>query len=187
VASIEGHFEGVHVMLTFSEIEELIDSGKALPSLDEFIKFATMLFIGIRTGQMQELPGTQATIIAAVALQKLMHTTDGRKLLGIRGSNKKYNERKLDFQSPQYEIARRMGCGEITRKQALSELADIYAAKNDYPDQKTLDRILDSLEGEANNLRGNLEFMLRAAGWDGSDDSLTQTLSDILIKKKQPK
>lgn len=173
--------------LTFPEIEELIESGKALPALSEFLQFATLLSIGIRTGQMQELPGTQATIIAAVALQKLMDTTDGRKLLGIRASNKLYNEKELSFQSPQYEIVRRMGCGEITRDQALSELSDAYGAAQIYPDKKTLARILDSLENEANNLRENLELMLRAAGWDGSEDNLSKTLLDTRKGKKQPK
>lgn len=123
-------------MMTFSEIDELIDSGGALPALNEFIRFATVLSVGIRTGQMQEMPGTQATIIAAVALQKLMHTTDGRKLLGIRASNKVYNEKELSFQSPQYEIARRLGCGEITREQALIELSAVYAKAQTYPDKK---------------------------------------------------
>lgn len=170
---------------TFTEIEDLIDSGGALPALDEFIKFATMLSIGIRTGQMQELPGTKATIIAAVALQKLMHTTDGRKLLGIRASNKVYNEKELSLQSPQFDIVRRLGCGEITREQALSELSNVYADAQTYPDKKTLDRILSSVESDANNLRSNLEFMLQAAGWDGTKDNLSKTLMDIRGAKKQ--
>lgn len=165
--------------LTFPEIEELIDSGEAVPAINEFIQFAVMLSIGIRTGRMEELPGTQATIIAAVALQKLMGTTDGRKILGIKASNKVYNEEEFSLQSPALEIARRMGCGEISHKEALSDLADIYHSAQIYPTKPTLERILTSLEDKALNLRDNLEFMLRAAGWDGSDEGLSKTLLEI--------
>ncbi|MFA6901451.1 MAG: hypothetical protein WC236_00040 [Gallionellaceae bacterium] len=175
---------------TFPEIEELIDSGMALPAINEFIQFAITLSIGIRTGQMEELPGTQATIIAAVALQKLMDTTDGRKTLGIKASNKVYNEKEFGLESPQLEIARRMGCGEITRKQALSELTDHYYKTDQYPSRQTITRILNSLEEEANSFRGKLEVMLRAAGWDGGEGNLESNLSEILEKlrpKKQPK
>lgn len=175
--------------LTFPEIEELIDSGMALPALNEFIQFAVTLTIGIRTGQMEELPGTQATIIAAMALQKLMDTTDGRKLLGIKASNKVYNEKDYGIKSPQLEIARRLGCGEINRKQALEELRDLFQKAQIYPSRPTLTRILTDLEEEANNLRGNLEVMLRAAGWDSDEGNLEGNLSEILEKlriKKQP-
>lgn len=170
--------------LDFNEIEELIDSGKALPALNEFIQFAVMLSIGVRTGRMKELPGTQATIVAAVALQKLMDTTDGRKLLGIRASNKVYNEKECGLKSPQLEIARRMGCSEITREQALEELSNHYHTADTYPSRQTLNRILNDLADEASNLRENLEVMLRAAGWDGQESNLSKTLLDIRQVKK---
>ncbi|MBU1980424.1 MAG: hypothetical protein KJ958_14780 [Gammaproteobacteria bacterium] len=163
----------------FAEIQKMIEEGKSLPHLNEFLKFATLLSIGIRTGQMEELPGTRETIIAAVALQQLMDTKDGRKLLGIRASNKVYNEKEVGLNSPQLEIARRMGCGEITREQALSELSNTYAAAQTYPDKKTLARILDGLVDEANKLRNNLELMLRTAGWDGAEENLSKTLADL--------
>ena len=171
--------------LNFTEIEQQIDSGAALPAINEFLKFAVTLYIGIRTGQMEELPGTQATIIAAVALQKMMGTADGRKVLGIKASNKVYNEKELELDSPQLEIARRMGCGEITRDQALKELEDQYSKADSYPTRPTLSRILNDLETKASSLRENLDVMLRAAGWDGSDGNLPAILADITTPKNK--
>lgn len=167
--------------LTFEEIEDLINSGKALPAINEFIQFAVTLSIGIRTGQMEELPGTQATIIAAVALQKLMDTPDGRKLLGIRASNKikVHNEEEFALNSPQLEIARRLGCGEITRKQAFDELSDLYYKADTYPSRQTINRVLDDLMAKSTSLRANLEAMLIAAGWDGDESNLSKVLMDI--------
>ena len=169
----------------FLEIEGLIKSGKSLPHLNGFIQFATLLSIGIRTGQMEELPGTKDTIIAAVALQQLMNTKDGRKLLGIKAPNKVYNEAEFAINSPEYEIVRRMGCGEINRNDAMKELSNIFAIAQIYPDRKTLDRILSDLENKAKELRENLECMLRIAGWDGSDTSLSKTLLDMRGVNKQ--
>ncbi|HAF43728.1 MAG TPA: hypothetical protein DCK83_01955 [Gallionellaceae bacterium] len=170
--------------LTFDEITQLIDSGKALAAIEEFTQFAVALHIGISTGQMEELPGTQATIVAAVALQKLMGTADGRKVLGIKASNKVFNEQEFGLNSPQLEIARRMGCGEITREQALKELSDHYHKADTYPAPQTLKRILSDLERVAGYIRGNLEFMLKAAGWDGDERNLYKILNDIRQQKK---
>ena len=170
--------------MSFSEINELIESGQAVPALNGFLRFAVALSIGIRTGKMQELPGTKETIIAAVALQKLMDTTDGRKLLGIRASNKVYNEKEFGLKSAPFEIARRMGCGEITRQQALDNLSDFYHSADTYPTRQTLNRILDGLTEDAGNLRANLELMLITAGWDGTTENLEQVFKSITQDRK---
>lgn len=171
--------------LNFSDIEKLIESGNALPELNKFLEFATVLSVGIRTGQMQALPGTRETIIAAVVLQKLIHTKDGRKLLGIRASNKIYNEKEVGLKSPRLEIARRLGCGEITRAQALLDLEETYNNANTYPSRQTLARILDDLLDEAANLRAGLEVILTAAGYDGTEESAAQALKSIIQDKTQ--
>lgn len=162
--------------LTFPQIDELIASGKAVPDLERFILYSVGLSIAIRTGQHQEQKGDHETIVAGMALQRLMQTKDGRRLLGIRASNKVYSAKNYGVRSEHLEIARRLGCGELTRDQALVALSDQLAKAQIFPDPKTLKSLLRDLEEQALTMRQQLEFMMRSAGWDGAPETLEENI-----------
>jgi hypothetical protein len=169
--------------LGLKEAERLISSGQAMTAINEFLRFAAMMNVAVRTGQMENMPGMDATYIAAVALQRLIDTKDGRRLLGIRKSNKVYNVKDYPLASPRLDIARRLGMGVITQPAALEELRADFAKADIHPDPKTLKQILRDLEDEACNVRIGLEELLRAAGWDGDLGKLPETFTVLTTGK----
>lgn len=172
----------------YPEIEKLIESGEALPYLQEFIKHSVTLSVGVRSGTIQYVPGMEAAIVAGVVLQKLMDTADGRGLLGIRASNKKkeYNVKGEPVTSPKMDVARRLIQNELTREQALAELRDLFAADDLYPEPSTLKRYLSDVEEEAYSMMRQLDHLMRSTGWDGeSQDDLRAALNSIV--KGRPK
>lgn len=173
--------------LSYPEIDALIRSGAAVQILDRFVRASVGLSIAIRTGQVEESEGDHETIVAGMALQRLMNTKDGRRLLGIKASNKVYNAKQYGPKSPHLDIARRLGCGEINREQALSELSDLLAKAQIFPDKKTIATLLQDLEDMALELRTDLEYMLRVAGWDGREQSLRDTFASIMRTKDSTK
>lgn len=167
-------------MMSFQEIESLIESGRADDEIAKFIHFATSIYIGLRTGQMDDLPGMRETVVAAVVLQKLANTAEGRKLLGRKASNKVYNAADYPLGSKHLDIGRRFVDGVITHPEALAELRCLMAAADIHPDPKTLKNLLSDLAEQALNLRSDLEAMMRLAGWDGSEEGLKETLASIM-------
>ncbi|MBK7813861.1 MAG: hypothetical protein IPJ52_05860 [Rhodocyclaceae bacterium] len=136
--------------LNFKEANRLIDSGKALPAINEFLQFAATMNVALRTGQVEEMPGMNATYVAAIALQRLIDTKDGRRLLGIRKGNKVYDVKEYPLNSPRLAIGRRLVCGEITEPGALDLLRAKFAKTDIFPDPKTLKQILRDM------FRGNV-------------------------------
>lgn len=166
---------------SYPEIERLIESGQALPYLREFIKFSAILSVGVRTGKMEVAPGMEATVVAGVVLDKLMNTTDGRRLLGVRATNAVFNAKDEPPNSPKLDIARRMILGEISQPQALVELKNLLSGADIHPDPKTLKKLLRDLEDEAHSLMEQLDVLMRAAGWDGiSKSDLLDTAESII-------
>lgn len=173
--------------LDFKEAIRLVDAGKAAPAINRFIQFATHLAILVRTGQMQDGPGVDETIIAAVALERLKQTKDGRRLLGLKASNKVYDAKKLPFDSPKLDIGRRLISGELTQPAALAELRALFDATDDYPDPKTLKQMLRDIEDHAHTIRESLEHLMRVAGWDGSQAGMPDTMAAIIHGKEKRK
>lgn len=169
--------------LDFKEAIKLVDAGKAGPAVRRFIGFATQLAILVRTGQMKDLPGVDETIVAAVALERMLNTKDGRKLLGIKASNKVYNAKDYPLDSPKLDIGRRLICGELTQPEALDALRALYAAADIHPDPKTLKQHLRDIEDHAHDIQESLAQLMRVAGWDGSASGLPDTLAAILKSK----
>jgi len=166
---------------SYPEIDRLIESGQVLPYLQEFIRFSATLSVGVRTGQMANAPGMEATVVAGVVLDKLMNTTDGRRLLGIRATNAVFNAKDEPVNSPKLDIARRMILGEISQPQALIELKNLLSDADIHPDPKTLKKLLRDLEDEAQSLMGQLDYLMRVAGWDGvSTGDLLDTAKSII-------
>lgn len=173
--------------LDFKEAIRLVDAGQAAPAINRFIRLATHLSILVRTGQMQDGPGVDETIIAAVALERLKHTKDGRKLLGLKASNKVYNAKDFPLDSPKLDIGRRLISGELTQPEALAELRTLLDAADIHPDPKTLKQLLRDIEDEAHTLREALAHLMRAAGWDGSQASLADTMASLIHGKGKRK
>ncbi|GMU50618.1 MAG: hypothetical protein AMXMBFR31_28440 [Candidatus Desulfobacillus denitrificans] len=170
--------------LDFKEAIKLVDAGKAGPAVRRFIVFATQLAILARTGQIKDdLPGVDDTIIAAVALERMMNTKDGRKLLGIKASNKVYNAKDYPLDSPKLDIGRRLICGELTQPEALDALRALLAAADIHPDPKTLKQHLRDIEDHAHVIRESLAHLMRVAGWDGSASGLQDTFAAIIGNK----
>lgn len=165
--------------MKFSEIESLIESGRAMDELNGFFQFAFSMYTGVHSGEMPEYPGMNETLVAMVVLQKLIHTQEGRRVLGIRAPNEVYNAKDYKLGSPQLEIARSLGIDQISREAALDQLRSLFAEAQIYPDPKTLKSLLADLEKEAINLRENLEFMMRSAGWDGSEDGVKEVFDSL--------
>jgi hypothetical protein len=169
--------------LSLKEVEQIISSGQALPAINEFLRFASLMNVAVRAGEVENTPGMDATYIAAIVLQRLIDTKDGRRLLGIRKSNKVYNVKDFRLDSPQLDIARRLGMGAITQPAALEELRAALAKADIYPDPKTLKQILRDLEDEACNVRIGLEELLRVAGWDGDLGNLQEVYTAMTTGK----
>lgn len=175
--------------LDFKKAIRLVDAGEAAPAINRFIQFATHLAILVRTGQMQDGPGVDETIVAAVALERLMNTRDGRRLLGLKASNKiaAHNAKKLPLDSPKLDIGRRLISGELTQPEALAELRALFDAEDTYPDPKTLKQLLRDIEDHAHTIRESLEHLMRVAGWDGSQAGMPDTMAAIIHGKEKRK
>jgi len=173
--------------ITFREAIKLVDSGQAAPAVKRFITFASQLAVLVRTGQIKDLPGVAETIVAAVALERLMHTKDGRKLLGLKASNKVYNARDIPLDSPKLDIGRRLIAGELTQPEALAALRALLDAADIHPDPKTLKQYLRDIEDQAHSIQDSLRHMMHLAGWDGTEAGLRAILADITQGKGSAK
>lgn len=173
--------------MTFKKAIKLVDSGQAAPAVKQFIAFAAHLAVLVRTGQMKDGPGVDETIVAAVALERLMHTKDGRKLLGLKASNKVYNARDIPLDSPKLDIGRRLISGELTQPEALIELRALLSAADIHPDPKTLKQYLLDIEDQSHDIQASLRHLMHVAGGEGTAAQLGAALAALIQGKRGAK
>lgn len=160
------------------EAQKIVTSGQAEPYLSRFI---TAVQWAVTTGQPAPIDVDDAHVTATV-LVRLLQTAECRKILKLgKRKNTRYKSRDFRAGTPQNDIARQYSKGQITRANAIENLASTFA---DAPDERTVARLLDDMAKDLDVELTTLDLELVALGADpaipGSRNTAAKKLFELI-------
>jgi hypothetical protein len=174
--------------LTFLEVKAMIDAGQAEPSIQQFIRFALQKAVEARANDRPTLPEQDNAMVAAMALQKLLETPDGRRALNLsrRPRGKAYDADKLLDESPwAMALGISVSLGHIPRTRAREALGNWLAQQDKYPDAKTLESLVDDLAKRMEHHLEMVTYFRRVSGGDAATLSDIQMRMDAVLGKEE--
>jgi hypothetical protein len=161
--------------LTIKEALRLLESGDAEKMLKEFVIKSLLLSYRSQIEECDEMTrrSHEIDLVAALAIDMLLKTPDGRKALSLKRRARGKDWRASDYVGNEkvVDLVLRFHRGQIDKAGALAELDRLVSTPHVRPDLKTVERLLGDLEDKITHNMDLTEILLMAGSGRLQDEA----------------